>query len=69
MGKYIACLIDCEKESIRRSAQQLAEQTAQFLQENPEIAVGTVVVIAGVTVIATLGVGGSIILVPALLLL
>ncbi len=60
---YVACLTGCEADW----ALSVAEEAVVWIAEHPEIVVGTIVVVAGVTYIVATGGTGALVLVPALL--
>lgn len=65
MTAYAACLAACAAEATVEAVVDIAEAAAQFVRDHPELVVGTIVIIAGVVLIATTGPGGAIVLVAA----
>lgn len=69
-AKYGACLAACAAEAAGEVAEDIAEfvvdivaAAAQFVRDHPGLVVGTVVIIAGVILIATTGPAGAVVLV------
>jgi len=69
---YTACLAKCKGEQIAEAVATAGaavvdwvEAAAQYVRDHPELVVGTIVIIAGVVLIATTGPGGAIVLVAA----
>ena len=62
-GEYMICEAACPVNVAVEVVFDLAQAAADYVEENPEIVVGTLVIIAGITLIATCGPGGAIVLV------
>ena len=57
---YVACLTGCEAEW----ALSVAGEAVDWIAAHPEVVVGTIVVVAGVTMIVATGGSGALVLVP-----
>ncbi len=64
-GEYMICIAECAVNAVVDAVVDLAKAAADFVKDNPGLVVGTIVVIAGVVLIATLGPGGAVVLVAA----
>lgn len=57
---YVACLTGCEAEW----ALSVAGEAVDWIAAHPEVVVGTIVVVAGVTMVVATGGSGALVLVP-----
>jgi hypothetical protein len=56
-------MAQCAIETVIVTVESIAQAAADFVRDHPGLVVGTIVVIAGVAMIATMGPAGAVVLV------
>ncbi len=63
MAEYVADLAKCEAQVVA----ELADDTVAWVRANPQLVIGTIVVVGGIAYVVSTGGAGAVVLIPALL--